>query len=107
MGLTFSRGGRVQVRRTWASRLKVIVPAFAAGAVLSACAAFRVGTNLGWRPAQFAEVWASVLAGPISGLWAYRWGPADAFVWAFGCGMPIIAHPIRPGWLTGTVSAMG
>lgn len=94
--------------RSLTSRVKVIGPAFLAGAVLSALAASSGASGMGWSLADAAEVWASVLAGPFSGLWACAtWSVADAVGYGVVCGMAVLAHPLREGWLSGTVSAAG
>ncbi|MDY3558555.1 hypothetical protein R5W23_005675 [Gemmata sp. JC673] len=94
--------------RSLASRVKIVGPAFVVGAALSALAAGSGASKMGWGLGDFAFVWGSVLAGPFSGLWfATGWGMADAVGWAIPCGLAIVCHPARPGWLTGLVSGIG
>lgn len=91
--------------RSLTSRVKVIGPAFLAGAVQSALAASSGGSGMNWSLAETAEVWASVLSGPFSGLWATAtWSVYDAILWGLACGTAILAHPLRPGWVSGVVS---
>jgi hypothetical protein len=94
--------------RSVSSRLKVVGPAFAAGAALSALAACSGATKMAWSFAVALEVWASPLMGPFAGLWATStWSPVEAFGWSVACGLAIATHPLRPGWLTGFVSTSG
>ncbi len=96
------------MRRSLASRAKVVGPAFAVGAGLSALAAFGGARKMHWGLGDAAEVWASVLAGPFAGLWAaHNWGPADALGWSAAFGLAIAAHPVRAGRATGAASAAG
>ena len=92
--------------RSLGSRAKVVGPALGVGVALSALAAS--GGPMGWGPVERLEVWASVLAGPLAGLWVgHDWGPADALGWAVACLAAVAAHPARAGWATGAVSAAG
>ena len=94
--------------RSLSNRLKVVGPAFAGGAILSALAARGGVRMMGWVLGDAVEVWASVLTGPFAGLWfAHDWGPLDAIGWSAAIGLSIIAHPLKAGWLTGIVSAVG
>ncbi len=89
-------------------RVKVVGIGFGLGALLSAMAACSGASKMGWSSGVSAEVWASVLAGPFAGLWGTAtWGWADAAGWAMACSVAIAAHPVRPGWLTGSISAAG
>jgi hypothetical protein len=94
--------------RSFVSRVKVVGIGFGLGTMLSAMGASSGAAKMGWSPVDTAGVWASVLAGPFAGLWATAtWGWADAIGWAAACGVAMAAHPVRPGWVTGAISAVG
>jgi hypothetical protein len=87
--------------RPFSQRLKVVDPAFGIGCFLAFLAASKVGSGL---------VWGSIVAGPFAGLWwmnPERWTWIDTATWGVVCWAAIIAHPVRGGWITGTISAIG
>jgi len=87
--------------RSSASRLKVLGPSLAAGAILAGLFASKL-------PEHAAELWLSIMAGPFAGLWAIStWRIADALVWAVVCLLAIMSHPLRAGLLTGSATVAG
>ena len=82
-------------------RVKVVGPSLVVAAVLAGLFACKL-------PEYALELWVSVMAGPLAGLWATAtWGAADAVGWAVVCLAAIVGHPLRAGWLTGLASLAG
>ena len=94
--------------RTSFSRLKVVVPGFTIGAILSGLFAMRMGSHLGWGLGDFCFIWLSVLAGPFAGHWAAAgWGIGDTLAWGIPSGLAIAFHPLSPNWFSGMISGIG
>jgi len=96
--------------RSLSSRLKVVGTAVAVGVSLSGLSAMLMTSKLNLSLVSAARFWGSMIAGPFAGQWwmaPEQWSPMDTAKWAVVLCAAILAHPIRAGRLTGTISAIG